>query len=132
MSKSWTTLEQKFCPITGTIWDTGDLIIDQKMREKFEMHTITGVEICPDAQKMIDDGYFAFVAVDLDKSDKLPSGNIDPKGAYFLGRTAWVRKHVAEKLAPRIAEGENPSPFCYTEDASITLIESLQPKEEKE
>lgn len=40
--KSYVTLEQKICVVCGRSYDTGSLLLDKRLRERFEHHTITG------------------------------------------------------------------------------------------
>jgi hypothetical protein len=113
MSKSFITMEQKACPITGKVWDNGTLILDKRMKDKFERNTVTGWEFSPEAREQLDKGMMAFVEIDEGKSEKLPNGTITPSGAYRLGAVAWVKREVAygELELPR--EGLNMI-FCET------------------
>ena len=96
--KSYVSMEQKVCPIFGKTFNTDALLLDKRLKASMEQYTVTGFDFCPEAVEKLDAGYVAFVAVDPDKSDKLPNGNISPEGAYRLGTIAWIRRPVAEKM----------------------------------
>lgn len=59
--KSYVTMAQHICPICGEIHETGELLLDKRLREVFDMHTITGWGMCPKCHEKVDEGYVAFV-----------------------------------------------------------------------
>jgi hypothetical protein len=85
MSKSHVTMEQHKCAVCGKDYDTGALLLDTRLGKRFEMHTVTGWGLCPEHQKLYDDGYVALVGADLAKSKLLSNGNCTPEGAWRTG-----------------------------------------------
>lgn len=102
MSKSFTTLQQEMCRVTGKPYDTGVLLLDKRMREKFDMHTITGWGFSPEVIEKFEEGYVALIEIDFEKSDKDEKGQITPEGAYRLGRIVYIKKIVLEKIVPSL------------------------------
>jgi hypothetical protein len=126
MSKSFTTLEQKICLVTGKTFDSGALLIDEKMREKFEMHTVTGYGISPEVQEKLDDGYIALVGVDMEKSPIMDNGNLDPKTAHRTGNIAYLRRHVLEEIVPDLVVEQ----WAFTDEGFLTYLSELPVKGE--
>jgi len=100
--KSFTTIEQRVCRVTGKKYDTNTLLIDKRLREKYEMYTITGWGFSPEVVEKFEEGYVALVEVDETKSSKDDKGQITPQGAYRLGRVAYIKKKVLLELVPTL------------------------------
>ena len=127
MSKSHVSIERKICPITGETFDSGVVLFDKRMRSTLERNTVTGFEICPEAQKQLDKGYIAFVGVDEEKSDKLPNGNISPVGAYKTGKVIYVRKEFARDVFGDVVLEK---PFCYCDEELVQFLKTKQDEAE--
>ncbi|HHW2678374.1 hypothetical protein [Pseudomonas aeruginosa] len=54
--KSHVSLEQHVCLVCGTGFDTGAILLDKRLRASMERHTATGWGLCPEHQKLSDDG----------------------------------------------------------------------------
>ena len=63
MEKSYVTLEQHACPVCLKTFDTGNLLLDDELRDVFEKDTITGYELCEEHKKVVEDGYVILVEV---------------------------------------------------------------------
>ena len=98
MEKSYVTIEAKVCVVCGHQVETGNLLIDKRMREAFDPITITGFDICQQCNDLHRDGYCAIVAIDPAKSKASEDGNILPHNAYRTGLIAHVRRSVWEAL----------------------------------
>ncbi len=97
MNKSYVTMEQKLCPICGNKQDSGALLLDRKLRDKFETKTTTGYGLCKPCQKKSDDGFIALVVCDPTKST--PEGNIlKLENAYRTGEIIHIKKKVYDDL----------------------------------
>jgi len=125
MEKSYVTMERKVCPVTGKTFGSGDILFDKHLRNRFDMSTITGWQICPKVQEQLDKGYIALVEADSEKSEFLPNGNIKPEGAYRTGVVAFIRKEVAD----RIFNMPIDTPFVFVDPGVIPLIQSKMPPE---
>ena len=56
-------MEQHICKVCGNIYDTGAILLDQYMRNRFEAHTLTGTGRCTECQSKIDEGFTIFIVV---------------------------------------------------------------------
>ena len=63
MDKSYVTMEQHQCPACGKTFDTGALLLDTHLRDRFDRNTVTGTSLCLDCNKRIDDGFTILVVV---------------------------------------------------------------------
>jgi hypothetical protein len=100
MSKSFTTIQQELCKVTEKPYDTGALLLDKRMRDKFDMHTVTGWRYSPEVIEKFEDGFVALVEIDFNKSEKDSNGQVTPSSAYRLGRIVYIKKHVLEEIVP--------------------------------
>jgi hypothetical protein len=100
--KSYVSMEQKKCLVCAKDFDSGAILLDRRMRQSLDRTTLTGWGLCPEHQKLYDDGYIALVGCDDAKSPKLPSGNVDPSQAW---RTGTNRACTLCRVRPN---GEHP------------------------
>lgn len=92
MEKSYVTLEQHVCPVCLKTFDTGNLLLDDKLRDVFEKYTVTGYGLCEEHKKVVEDGYVILVEV-----RERPQKGQDP---YRTGNTAYLKRHVAKDIFP--------------------------------
>ena len=83
--KSHVSLERHVCLVCGVAYDTGNLLLDKRLRASMERHTTTGWGLCPEHQKLSDDGFVALVECDPQRSGS-PSSR-------------WSRRQRAERTA---------------------------------
>jgi hypothetical protein len=95
MEKSHVSMEQHQCIVCGALYDTGSLLLDRKMRASMAPTTVTGTGLCPEHQKLKDDGYIALIEA-------------DEKTHQRTGRLAHVRASVWPKLF-NMPESEAPA-----------------------
>ena len=84
--KSHVSLEQHVCLVCGTAFDTGAILLDKRLRASMERHTATGWGLCPEHQKLADDGFVALVECDPQRSGSQAGGRMKPEQAYRTGR----------------------------------------------
>ena len=89
------SLEQHVCLVCGKAFDTGTILLDKLLRASMERPTKTGWGLCPEHQKLSDDGFVALVECDPQRSGS-PAGSarVKPDQAYRTGRLAHVRRTV--------------------------------------
>ena len=92
MEKSYVTLEQHACPVCLKTFDTGNLLLDDKLRDVFEKYTVTGYGLCEEHKKVVEDGYVILVEV-----RERPQKGQD---TYRTGNTAYLKRHVAKDIFP--------------------------------
>jgi hypothetical protein len=98
MSKSHVTLEQHICVVCGHPFDTGTILLDTKLRERFEMHTPTGYSMCPEHKKQADEGYIALVECDPSKTQVEGDRIRHVADAYRTGTIAHLKKDVWDRI----------------------------------
>lgn len=94
MTKSYVSMEQKVCIVCGTLYDTDALLLDKRLKDSMEQHTVTGYGVCPKHQKLADEGYVALVGA-------LPptSGDsVKPDDINRTGELVHIRKELFNKL----------------------------------
>ena len=92
--KSYVSLDQRVCLVCGASFDTGSLLLDKRLRASMKRHTTTGWGLCPEHQKMSDDGFVALVECDPERSGAAAVGRLKPEQAYRTGRLAHLRRAV--------------------------------------
>lgn len=50
MSKSYVSMEQHQCPVCLSVFDTGNLLFDTRLKDRFAPHTLTGRSLCKACQ----------------------------------------------------------------------------------
>ena len=50
-NKSYVSIEQKQCPICGTLHDVG-ILLDRRLRDSMEQSTVTGYDLCPEHKEL--------------------------------------------------------------------------------
>ena len=97
--KSYVSLEQRLCLVCGTSFDTGNLLLDKRLRASMKRHTTTGWGLCPEHQKLADDGFVALVECDPQRSGApMANGNLKPEQAYRTGRLAHLKREAFARL----------------------------------
>lgn len=123
MSKSYVSMEQKQCLVCGTVYDSGSILLDRRLRQSMERNTITGTGLCPEHQELYDKGYIALV----EATSPSHGANIKPEDAIRTG----VICHLNREAADNIFNIELPKtiPMVFVEPG---VIEKLQAMTEKE
>ena len=71
--KSHVSLEQHACLVCGVSFGTGSILLDKCLRATMKRCTGMGWGLCPEHQKLSDDGLVALIECDLQRSGS-PSG----------------------------------------------------------
>ena len=121
MEKSFVTLEQNVCPICTKVFETGNLLMDTRIRngklaETFDKYTVTGYSVCEECQKMIDDGRVALVEIN-EPSDpnNLTLDNVDR-----TGKIGWMKRDIVQQFIPEFPEDKF---MCYVENGFFKEME---------
>lgn len=122
--KSHVSLEQHVCPACGRAFDTGTVLLDTRLRQSMDARTVTGYALCPEHQKLVNDGYFILIEVDPSKSGfPGPDGILHTDKAYRTGTMAYIRRVVAQQLFD--VPFPETSHFAYTEPRVMAGIQKL-------
>lgn len=92
--KSHVSLEQHVCLVCGTRFDTGAILLDKRLRANMEHHTATGWGLCPEHQKLSDDGFVALVECDPQRSGSPGANRMKSEQAYRTGHPAHLKREV--------------------------------------
>ena len=95
--KSHVSLEQQLCLVCGTAFDTGNILLDRRLRASMKHHTTTGWGLCPKHQRLFSEGFVALVECDPQRSGT-PSGSglMKPDQAYRTGRLAHLKRDAVD------------------------------------
>jgi hypothetical protein len=93
--KSHVSLEHHVCLVCGTAFDTGNILLDKRLRASLERHTSTGWGLCDEHRRLFDEGFVALVECDPERSGK-PTGadHLKPEAAYRTGRLAHLKREA--------------------------------------
>ena len=128
MDKSFVTMEQALCPVCGKTHDTGNLLLDKRMRNKFEMHTTTGYGLCEECEKKNKAGFIALIVIDPEMS-KTAGETIKMEDAHRTGKLLHMRRDVAENVFKGIDVNR---PFVFIDIEMGKKLEAMvKPKGKK-
>lgn len=113
--KSYVSIEQHVCLVCGKPFDTNSILLNRRLSNTMEQYTVTGWGLCPEHDKLFHEGYLALVGADESKSEKTPSGNIKPQGAYRTGEVVHIRREVARRILNVPIPDDLPMMFCDKE-----------------
>ena len=120
--KSHVSLEQHVCLVCGTRFDTGGVLLDRRLRASMERHTATGWGLCPEHQKLSDDGFVALVECDPQRSGSpAGGGRVKPEQAYRTGRLAHLKREAFAQVFDVPIAADQPCVFVEP-----GVIEQLQ------
>ena len=119
--KSYVTMEQHLCVVCAQPYDTGALLLDRRLREKFDRHTLTGWGMCPDHAALKADGYVALVGC-IEEKSTVRNNRIQPEDAYRTGVIAHLREHIfADVFDIDVPEGG----VCFVQPEVIEMIQQM-------
>ncbi len=91
--KSYVSMEAAVCPACGREHETGALLLDRRLRPRFERVTVTGWEPCETCQGHIDDGRVILVAIEEPATDL-----VRPEDAIRTGALCYIREAAFEHV----------------------------------
>ncbi|HEI6793850.1 MULTISPECIES: hypothetical protein [Enterobacteriaceae] len=110
--KSHVSLERHVCLVCGVTYDTGNLLLDKRLRASMERYTTTGWGLCAEHQKLSDDGFVALVECDPQRSGSpAGGGRLKPEQAYRTGKLAHLKRHVFARMFNVPIEANQPCVF---------------------
>lgn len=116
--KSHVAMEQHQCPICLVRFDTGNILLDRRLRASLEDHQLTGHSPCPDCQAKLNDGYIALVETAGPATSRTVSMMV-PRS----GNLAWVRRTAF----PQIFDQPAPEtlPMIFIEPGVIQKLQAM-------
>ena len=124
MTKSCVSVERNVCLVCAKTFDTNAILINKRLCENMEPYTVTGWSLCPEHQKLHEDGYVALVVIDPDHS-ALP---YKPETVCRLGKIMHIKRSAWAKIFDTSAP-EGPMAFCG-EDLIEKLARLTEQKDE--
>lgn len=122
--KSFVTMEQQVCLVCGQPFDTGSLLLDKRLHERFDRNTVTGWGLCPEHEAKHQEGYIALVECNEAKSTKTKNGNISPEGAWRTGTIIHLKREVAKDLF-RMPDKAIEGPLMFCEPELIKMLTDM-------
>ena len=122
--KSHVSLEQHVCLVCGIRFDTGTILLDRRLRASMERYTATGWGLCPEHQKLSDDGFVALIECDTQRSGSPSNASrMKPQQAYRTGRLAHLKREVfAQVFNAPIAANQ---PCVFVEPGVIEQLQTM-------
>jgi hypothetical protein len=121
MDKSYVSMEQNVCPVCGKNSDTGTILMDTRMKDRFEHNTVTGWSLCPEHQAQAEEGFVFLIGCDESKSTRLPNGNIRPQDAYRTGEVCAIKKEAAWRIF-----NCEVGPINFCDSGVIEMLQEMQ------
>jgi hypothetical protein len=120
--KSHVSLELRVCMVCGCEYETGTLLIDQRLRETLDPLTTTGWGLCPGHQRLHDDGFILLIECNPERSAEPSSdGTLKFDDAYRTGRVARLTREAFCRIFDVPVSEDVPCVFVTPE-----VIEKLQ------
>ena len=70
MEKSYVSIAQKVCIVTGNLYDTKEILIDKRMKNSMEHKTTVGMGICPEVEEFFFFFFVALIEIDFAESGR--------------------------------------------------------------
>lgn len=125
MTKSYVSMEQRVRPVCAKTFATNTILLSKRLANTLDSKTVTGWALCPEHEKLHEEGYIALVAIDPDRSAK----PYTPGGVYRLGDVAHMRRSAWREIFNR-----NPpeSPMAFCDKDLVEKLKSIIPPDEGE
>lgn len=121
--KSFVTMVDKICIVTGKQFHANELMMDLRLKDSLEKHTLAGYGISPEVQEKIDDDYIALIGFDSSKSHPNPKQYSD---FYRTGEIAYLKSNVFQDIFTVELPKEK---FTFVEKEVISHLQTLQHEE---
>ena len=122
--KSHVSLERRVCLVCGKAFDTGNLLLDRRLRASMERHTTTGWGLCEEHRRLSDAGYIALVECDTGRSGLAESDDrLKPEQAWRTGRVAHLKREVFAKVFDEPVE--ETQACVFVEEGVIAKLEAM-------
>ena len=123
MTKSYVSMEQACCPVCGQLHDTGTIILDRRLRDSMEQHTVTHYALCPEHKELHESGYIAFIGVanNYHPQDNKRHVSDAPRTGEFI----HMRRELAKQMIPNIPDDHLAKPLVFITQESIDQIKEM-------
>lgn len=126
--KSFVSMEQFACQACCTPYDSGNLLIDKRLKYRFEQYTVTAMHgLCPACKAKNDEGYIALVET---TSVPIPGQNtIKAEEAHRTGRLLHIRRSAAAQIFDVPPETLNSPVIMIEPEVTDMLIKMMKEAE---
>jgi hypothetical protein len=122
--KSHVSMERCVCLVCGTEYDTGAILLDKRLRASLDSYTITGWGLCPEHQRLFDDGFVALVECDPAKSGHPSSADrLKPEQACRTGRVMHLKRDAFARVFNVPIDAQLP--FVFAEPGVIEKLQAM-------
>ena len=121
--KSFVTIVDKICIVTGKQFHANELMMDLRLKDSFDKHTLTGYGISPEVQEKLDDNYIALIGFDASLTTPNPELASD---FYRTGDVAYLKSNVFEDIFTVELPKDK---FTFVEKEVIDYLQTLQQEE---
>ena len=128
MEKSYVSIAQKVCIVTGNLYDSKEILIDKRMKNSMEHKTTVGTGICPEVEEFFAKGYVALIEIDPAKSGRGNDKKLSPKDAYRTGNIAYLKRAVLKELFTMPLE-DNQN-IVYIDEETFQYLAELEKRAE--
>lgn len=132
MDKSYVAMERKICIVCTQEYDTGNVLLDKRLKDSMDKHVVTGMGICPEHKKLSEEGYIALVEVDPKKSTNIQKGEkgktVKQSEAYRTGNIAHILRSKAKEIF-NIDEKILAGDMMFTEPDVLALLSGKTPED---
>jgi len=129
--KAHVGMETRLCIVCGKESETGSVLLDRHLKNSLERHTCTGYGLCPEHQKLYNDGYIALVEVDPTKSKLGPlEGELLPSNAHRTGGVIHLRLEAARQIITGVGLFQlngKMHPMLFMDAEAVAKIKSMIP-----
>ncbi len=94
MSKSHVSMGQHVCPVCGKVHDSGEILIDKRLKDSLEKYTVTGYGECEECKAKIDDDRVAMVVA----SGGVAGDRLQMEDANRTGEIIFLRRYLFNQL----------------------------------
>lgn len=126
MDKSYVSMEQHQCPICLTVFETGAILLDQRLRNSFERHTLTGHSPCAQCQEQLDQDFVALIeTADTEKND---TATMDVPRS---GNLVFMKREVFSQVFNIPPPAADELPMVLIAPGVIQQLEAMREKAER-
>ena len=122
--KSHVSMEQRICLVCGARYETGSILLDNRLRATLHRHTTTGWGLCPEHRRRFDEGFVALVEWDPARSGHpTPAHRLNPDQVYRTGRVVHLKRDSFARVFNVPIDAR--SPFAFVEPGVIEQLEAM-------
>ena len=116
MTKSHVGMEYLMCTVCGTQFESGAILLDRRLRNSLERHTLTGWGTCPEHQAQLDDGYCHLIECNNTHTGE----TIKPEDADRTGKLLTIKRAFLAQVL-----NIEPAPIMFVDPEAAAAVERI-------